>query len=293
MNMLNIAKRNQKVNKSKKKNYKIVNFFYFEMKQRPHFKRNGLKFVAISNQEICEAVGCTPGRVSQVMNQLYDEGYIVYKYINSDGDRKHIHERKRTALTPKGERFFRKEFEKSNNDNDSDINGNKKLKYRIDNPIDNNNYNNIYKYKSPNGEIFKKNNDSLVAKIWYELQKNGNEQKITKARCKYIHAGVNRLCELLAVHGDSLEKVSVCKNFLKTVTQKYGKMTIHRLFNFKFINKFVFELKKQIQDYEKPWRRVLNDSQDERLTTSCAQFFNVETVSKVLLQRFSMMRMLQ
>ena len=36
---MKIAKRNQKVNKSKKKNYKIVNFFYFEMQQRLYFER--------------------------------------------------------------------------------------------------------------------------------------------------------------------------------------------------------------------------------------------------------------
>jgi len=245
-NVNNIAENQNLVNRKSQKSYKLFTILHrdYVTDNNSTFFRNGKMYLRRSVRAFAQEIGCSVGLVNKKLTWAKNEGYIEYGFINSDGNRKHIHERMCIFFTPKGRVWLRQFAEKKPDNSDKNSKGGKTVN---DNYYTAVNKNNLYIYKSSNEDVFKKFNNSLVAKAWYELRKRGYLDKITAGKSRYLHA----FLKFIGENCDSYEKFYRLRNYLNWVEDTLGKISLHRLLNFKLFRKFFANLTQEITQRER------------------------------------------
>lgn len=247
-NVNNIAENKTSVNsKKEKKSYKIIATLYNDYclgGKRPFYK-DGNKWVADSSRDIAARTGIPYRTVNKKLNSLKRENLIEYDYVNEFGygKRKYAKEPKKFRFTPKGMKLLVEPLSE-------------RLKPREEKKghtvTEETNRNNLYIYKSSNEDVFNKFNNSLVAKAWYELRKRGYFDKITAGKSRYLHAFLNFIGE----NCDSYEKFCRLINYLNWVEETLGKISLHRLLNFKLFRKFFANLNLTIDQELEQWNAL-------------------------------------
>ena len=246
-------------------------YIYYYVKTEGIFYKYGKKYLRRSVRQLAKDIDCSIGFINKMLTWMKEEGLIEYGFINTDGNRKHCHERMCIYITPKG-RVFMEDIKKDNDRKNRRKEAISKYEKRVnDRKAKAVKLNNKYINKSSDEGIFKKHNDSLTGIACKILRDYGYECRFTVGLCRYIHAGLKLLGK-----GDESNTISRFKLFISKITSKYGKISIHRLFNYGFIKRYFAVLASEITYYETQDARkkyqtsnlFINNSEKEYQTTS-------------------------
>lgn len=273
-NCMDKIERNRKsVNRFNEKKYKFLMNLYinYYIKIDGIFYKNGKKYLRRSVRQLAKDIDCSIGFINKMLTQMKKEGLIEYGFINNDGNRKHCHERMCIFVTPKG-RVLLEEIHKEQVRRERKAEAISKYEKIVnDREAKAVKLNNKYINKSSDEGFFRKHNDSLTGEACKILKDYGYECRFTPGLCRYIHAGLNLLAK-----GDKTIKLSCFKRFIREIFKKYGKISLHRLFNFGFIKRYLSNLNSEITYYENQDARkkyqtsnlFINNSEKEYQTTS-------------------------
>lgn len=305
---MNITKNKTSVNAKKVYKRKKLTFFSDDLlaaikkkvisPETSKYWKDGLCFVEYGNDDAAHDIGCCDaGQASYAFRSLERKGKIIRKYITngklSDTERLYPTQKKWVALDrdtsvklwqAEKARKQRQKLIEQTNSQAIIIKPNKQEDY-------------LNKLTSDE-VVFRKNNDSKGALGFNLLLKNGIVVPIERQTFCFIV----KLCLILA-RGLSTEiAIQRLREYINWLILRLKAVKYDDVFNFKNVYKFYFIARKRWQAEEREARlleehaerRLLNDRKREYQYKPFSAISNaVGCIADGLLQRFSMMRMLQ
>ena len=197
------------------------------------FYKGKLKYWMISEVKLAKMLDVSKTTARKLLNRAEIEGIITRGYLYETHK---LGESMGIAVTSKGKKLLKELFTETR----------KTTKSYNSIPTEYN-YNNNYKSAQPHEITFKNRDDSITAEAIKCYQKTTGRytERITAAKCKYIHHAINTLSK--AFYASSTEqKIGMIRQFIKHQVEYLRNATFSIMFSLKALWAYIYKLRKEI-----------------------------------------------